>query len=95
MRVLRTLLAAGALLAGAATAQAAPAPVMTQSGAVQGVEAAAVVSYKGIPYAAAPVGDLRWRPPGPAPHWQGVRAGSPISMSVAYSPFTNSGLWVP
>jgi para-nitrobenzyl esterase len=30
--------------------------------------------YRGIPYAAPPVGDLRWRAPQPAAHWDGVRA---------------------
>ncbi len=37
--------------------------------------------FKGIPYAAPPVGDLRWKPPQPAAKWEGVRAGDQFGNS--------------
>lgn len=55
-----------------ATPTAAPI-VITDQGAVQGVVADATYAFKGIPYAAPPVGPLRFRPPQPATPWQGVR----------------------
>ena len=58
-----------------------PAPVVpTQSGRVRGAVIAGVPSYLGIPYAAPPVGPLRWRPPQPPAPWTGVRE------CVAYGP---------
>ncbi len=54
------------------SAQDAPA-VTTQSGPLQGVSEHGVLAYKGIPYAAPPVGDLRWRAPRPPAAWQDAR----------------------
>ena len=43
------------------------------SGRISGEERDGVRSYKGIPFAAPPVGDLRWKPPQPVKPWDGVR----------------------
>ena len=47
--------------------------VRTENGLVSGAEVDAVHAFLGIPYAAPPVGDRRWRPPSAAESWDGVR----------------------
>ena len=54
--------------------------VRTESGPVSGTTSSGIRAYLGIPYAAPPTGDLRWRPPAPAQSWQGTRP------ATAYGP---------
>jgi para-nitrobenzyl esterase len=50
---------------------------MTEAGALHGVRSGPLTIYKGVPFAAPPVANLRWREPQPVPRWAGVReAGS-------------------
>lgn len=64
-----------ALLLGGILPAMAQTPVLTvDGGRIEGVmDEEGVAVYKGIPYAAPPVGDLRWRKPQPVQPWQGVR----------------------
>jgi para-nitrobenzyl esterase len=50
--------------------------VRTRQGRLKGVTADGVTTYRGIPYAAPPVGPLRWRPPAAAPTWTGTRSAA-------------------
>ena len=59
----------------ASAAQASPV-IVTDNGPVRGVDTGAMHEFRGIPYAASPVGDLRWRPPQDHPRWHGVRDAS-------------------
>lgn len=60
-----------------------PAVVHTAAGALRGASAVDHRYFAGIPYAAAPVGPLRWQPPGPAPTWSELRdATSPGSRCI-------------
>lgn len=51
-----------------------PTVVQIDSGKVRGVKTGDAIGFKGIPYAAPPVGDLRWRVPQPVKPWSGVLA---------------------
>jgi para-nitrobenzyl esterase len=81
------------LLAGlcALTLGAASAPTVgVTGGQVAGAaKASGVAAYLGLPFAAPPVGSLRWKPPGPVIAWRGVRPAtsfSPACMQKTRSP---------
>lgn len=80
---------AAALLAGCSSGVSAPDPTVAvvDSGAVQGAAANGVLSYKGIPFAAPPVGDLRWRPPQTTPAWTGIRQATAYGHDCMQKPF--------
>src|SRR5258708_1788586 len=82
MTKLRALLLCFAtlLVADAARAQGAPCAsgtdiACTAQGAVRGLVEDGTLAFKNVPYAQAPVGPLRFRPPVPPTSWDGVRDG--------------------
>jgi para-nitrobenzyl esterase len=74
----KTQLLGAAITALLASTVATAQPVKTAGGAVKGTATTdgKIQIFKGIPYAAPPVGENRWREPKPAPPWQGVRDAS-------------------
>ncbi|MGV3578848.1 carboxylesterase/lipase family protein [Brevundimonas sp.] len=69
--------AASALMACATAPSAQTAPEVTApAGSVRGETVGDIATFKGIPYAAPPVGEMRWRPPAPPARWTGVRDAS-------------------
>jgi para-nitrobenzyl esterase len=71
------------LLAAVSAFAAIAEPIRTENGLVSGSAGAfpEVRVFKGIPFAAPPVGDLRWRPPQPVKSWPGVRAADKFSAN--------------
>jgi para-nitrobenzyl esterase len=97
------LLTALVLLAtvGVSCAPAAPAsatlqdPIQIDSGLISGTVSDGLHIYKGIPFAAPPVGNLRWKSPQPVTPWQGVKQCSefgpvPYQWAALGPPPTNS-----
>ncbi len=83
-----TVIVGAALLAHFGNASAADnTRARLDSGQVQGVVQDGVVSFKGIPFAAPPVGPLRWRPPQPAQSWSGVRQADHYGPDCMQVPF--------
>jgi para-nitrobenzyl esterase len=60
--------------------------VSTSCGLVEGSSQAGLLIFKGIPYAAPPVGRLRWEPPQPCPPWPGVRPARQYGPSAPQNP---------
>ncbi|MBA3973970.1 MAG: carboxylesterase [Candidatus Solibacter sp.] len=75
-------------LAAIGSGNAQPPPVeRVDSGQLQGVVEDGVVSYKGIPFAAPPVDDLRWRPPQRVKPWTGVRQAAEFGANCMQGRF--------
>ena len=79
----------GALALTVAGSAAFAAPIRTHGGLVEGVAQDGVTVYRGVPFAAAPVGDLRWRPPAAATPWTGVRKADAFAPACSQTPLVN------
>lgn len=78
------LLALLALIIGACTQQQ-PGQVKVEGGMIQGVVTNDLTIYKGIPFAAPPMGELRWKAPQPVNKWEGIK------QTIEYAPAPMQG----
>lgn len=90
IKLLATLATLAFAFGQTASAQERPTVDVAQ-GSVRGFTEDGIHKFRGIPFAAAPTGDLRWRPPQPASNWRGTRdardygAVCPQLLSKGYS----------
>jgi len=88
------LLAAACSGAPTPSAPAEPGMAHVETGDLKGVTKEGVIAFKGVPFAAPPVGALRWKPPAAPVKWQGVRDASaygPICMQKMPNPDNGIG----
>lgn len=86
----KTCLVAAVLLAAPAGLHARPLDgnqVTLADGVLQGAVDDGVIAFKGIPFAAPPIGPLRWRAPQPVAKWSGVRDATAYGHDCAQLPF--------
>ena len=67
--------------------------IRVDGGTISGTAADGVRSYKGIPFAAPPVGDLRWKPPQPVIPWEGVRECISFGAECPQSPYPEGSMY--
>jgi para-nitrobenzyl esterase len=67
--------------------------VRVEGGLISGATADGVSSFKGIPYAAPPVGELRWKAPQAVPAWDGVRECTAFGPQCPQAPYPQGSLY--
>jgi para-nitrobenzyl esterase len=72
-------------------------PVRVEQGMLEGVPGSdpSVTVFKGVPFAAPPVGELRWRAPQPAVHWDGARKADQFGANCTQRMRESLGPWTP
>jgi para-nitrobenzyl esterase len=85
----RILISAAIALLAADSAFGASDVVRIETGRIKGVVRDGIVAFKGIPFAAPPAGELRWRPPQRAKAWMGVRSAAEYGPDCPQYPFPN------
>src|SRR5262249_6698490 len=84
--ILATACLTAADTAAAASRSGGDPTVTIEDGAVRGIAVPDGYAFRGLPYAAAPTGKLRWRPPQPAAAWHGVRDATQFAPSCPQPP---------
>ena len=84
-----------ASLVGSVYASTQPAVVEVTGGEIEGEKGGDISCYKGIPFAAPPVGPLRWKPPQPVQPWAGVRKTTQFAPGPMQRRFIAALLGVP
>ncbi|WP_031341773.1 carboxylesterase/lipase family protein, partial [Novosphingobium lindaniclasticum] len=87
MKIRHILAFAGMLTTSCAVLAEPGTEVRIESGTLAGSAENGVASWKGIPFAAPPVGLLRWRAPQPAASWAGTRAATAYGHDCMQKPF--------
>ena len=94
MRILKLAVLTAALAFASTLVAQTPKPVRTQAGLVQGTSENGLTAYLGVPFAAPPVGDLRWRAPQPPLPWSGTRMADMFAPGCMQVPIVFAALGI-
>ena len=92
---MKRVLLAIAIAAAPLMSAAADSTVKVEQGLLKGTVEQGLTVYRGVPFAAPPIGDLRWRAPKPAASWEGVRNADKFAPECVQGGFTPPGQAAP